>query len=267
MRSRIHLIVCLIMSSFFCAGQSFAGIVPQFVVGGGYDFVIIVTNKADSVKTIDFELLESYHRPWSVPFSVDGEPHRGNVVRVTLPARSVQKLRLTGGQQAHAGYLRYTEDLDPWVFWNPLTTQFFYEYRQGGELIDSIGADTGFATFGSNALAFPVERSAVINTGLALAPWSPPGSSRISFSYTLRLFDRNGNEIARRNFPFTGHEARFLDQFFPDVPGEFLGWVLLEVSPAMFEHVCITVLRLERSSNGFQLTNVRPDFGARMQLF
>ncbi len=266
MRLRVQSVVCLIMLSFFGAAQGFATVVPQFVLGGGYDFVIIVTNKASSVRTVDFLLLEGYDRPWSVPFSVNGGPHAGNIVRVTLAARSVRKLRLTGGEDPHVGYLSFREDFIYPGFVTPLATQFYYEYRRDGELIDSIGAPTGLATFGTNALAFPVERSGTVNTGLALAPWSAPGGSRNPFLYTLRLFDEDGNQIGLRTFTFRGHEARFFDEFFPNVPEEFLGWLSLEVPAAIFEHVCVTVLRLEQTSNGFQLTNIRPDFGVPSQL-
>jgi hypothetical protein len=242
-------------------------VVPQFVLGGGFDFLILIANKAQTEEELSFTLLEGFDQPWTAPFSVNGQPHNGNTILVRLGPHAVKKLHLTGGDDLHVGYLSFTEDIGFGNFVTPMATQLFYEYRQDGELIDSIGAPRGLATFGSNALAFPVERSGQTNTGFALAPWAPPGSE-VVFQYTLRLFDEDGNQVGRETLHFSGHMARFFDEIFPKIPATFLGWLSVEVSGSTFgmEHVYVTVIRQELTSSGFQLTNIEPDFGVLSQL-
>ncbi len=266
MRFRTCSIFCVTALLIVGAAQS-ASVIPQVVLGGGYEFVIILSNKARTPRTFEFRLLEGDDRPWSTPFTVNGAPHIGNIVRVTLGGHCVEKIRL-GGDALRVGYLWYPEDFWYGSFVATVTTQFFYEFRRDGDLIDSIEARRGRATWGSNGLAFPVERSLNLNTGLALAPWSPPGGAGNAFAYTLRLFDEEGDQVGLETLTFRGHTALFIDEVFPDLPLEFLGWLSVEVPGGMssMNHLYVTVLRQELTSNGFQLTGVEPDFGIRAQL-
>ena len=66
------------------------------------------------------------------------------------------------------------------------------------------------------------------------------------------LFDNSGDRIDQETIFFDGHQARFFEELFQGVSGDFLGYVQLQASNWFF----VTVLRQELIKGGFQLTSV-----------
>ena len=125
-----------------------------------------------------------------------------------------------------------------------LATSFFYNFFIGEGLEDSTGVAVASRT---RSLRFPVERSATINTGLAVR------RSQELISFTL--FDEAGQFLQTSILPLEG--ARFFDQIFAGVPQDFVGSVKTESSKPF----SMTALRQELIPGEqlrFQLTSVLP---------
>ena len=127
---------------------------------------------------------------------------------------------------------------------------FFYNFSVEGQLVDSTGVP---ASDSGRRFIFPVRKSRRVDTGMAWSPWLffDDGDE---FNVILTLFDSEGNQVDQVIRRFTGHEAFFFDQAFDGVPDEFLGKLSVEA----IERLHLTVLRLETTGNGFQLTSVPP---------
>ncbi|MDA2930891.1 hypothetical protein MYX84_13265 [Acidobacteria bacterium AH-259-O06] len=244
MRKSAVLLVFLFLNANLCA----AGF-PQLALGGGYEVVLIVSNKSSSQWDGEIQLLEGNDEPWSTPWKVNGISLPGHIVNLTIPGAGTQKLRFTGDSQAKAGYLKISGQSESPPLGLGLAIQFFYEFKQNDQLIDSTG--TPLVLLPSASWAFPVERSSTANTGFAWAPAFAKGP----FSISMTLFDEDGNAVGKETLTFSGHLARFFDEVFSGVPTNFLGSVFLE---SEFD-ICLTVLRLELTPGGFQLTSVPPD--------
>ena len=109
-----------------------------------------------------------------------------------------------------------------------------------------------FDTPPSKVLVFPVENSARVDTGFAYAALDSEGP----FTITATLLDPNGLEVGTKTWSYGGHEALFFTELF-DLTEDFVGSLRIESELSLF----LTVVRVEESQHGFQLTNVPPETG------
>jgi hypothetical protein len=71
----------------------------------------------------------------------------------------------------------------------------------------------------------------------------------------LTLLNQDGTVLETRDFDFEGHLAKFFSEVFSDVPSQFLGHVLVRSEYPIY----LTVVRLETTPIGFELTSTPPD--------
>ena len=129
-----------------------------------------------------------------------------------------------------------------------LAASFFYQVGSP-TLTDSIAT---FDTPPSKVLVFPVEKSAGGDTGFAYAALDPDGA----FSISATLIDQSGVEIGTVTWNYSGHDALFFTEMF-DFLESFVGSLRIESEVSLY----LTVVRVEQSVGGFQLTNVQPEMG------
>ena len=239
---------CLFVGVFSCLISSLsAATFPQLALGGGYECIVIVSNKTNFDWDGTVSLLEGNAEPWSAPWTLDGMPlSPANQFNVSLPPKGTKKFVLGGEGEARAGYLEIDGELRSSIF--DITVTFFYNFSVDGQLVDSTGAPEGEW---DTEFVLPVEKAPGINTGFA---WSPSFSTS-PFDIVLTLFDQDGNQVGIETITFTGHFSKFFDEIFKNLGDSFLGSLLLESEGFIY----LTALRLELTENGFQLTGVRPD--------
>ena len=169
-------------------------------------------------------------------------------VPVSIPPQGTREFVFAGDSEVRAGYLEVDASLES-IFLD-IALAFFYNFSVEGQLVDSTGVPA--SDFGRR-FVFPVRKSRRVDTGMAWSPWLffDDGDE---FNVILTLFDSEGNQVDQVIRRFTGHEAFFFHQAFDGVPDEFLGKLSVEA----IKYLRLTVLRLETTGNGFQLTSVPP---------
>jgi hypothetical protein len=224
-------------------------IIPQLALGGGYECIVLVSNKSDSGWFGSLESYQGREEPWKVnwrhPLGIWVMGHVSTGMNI-YPNSTLKYRIFLNSSEVQTGYLAIdgndgSED-------DQLVVSYFYVYKDSqGHLIDSTGVpilDSG------TSFVFPVERTPNINTGFAMAP----GSVQDPFQVSLTLFDQEGDEFQALEMDFEGHLSRFFSEVFEDVPLEFIGMVRIDsVQP-----IYLTALRLETTETGFQLTSTPP---------
>lgn len=223
----------------------------QLALGAGYQLILMISNNGETPWNGYVELVADNEESWPSKASVNGvDISEEGGFDLTLRAHETRKYVISGDRDLRDGYLRI-RGLEGSSA-RSITPAFFYNYSADEELIDSTGVAPGQA---GRSFVFPVARGERVDTGFAWSGfWDGEGEPEpMRFDLTLRLFDQDGNQVAvLEDFPFEGHLARFAWQVFPDFPDEFIGKVQIE-APA---ELLLTVLRLEMTSPGFQLTAI-----------
>ena len=98
----------------------------------------------------------------------------------------------------------------------------------------------------------PVEKSSEADTGFAYTALDPGED----FSISATLIDQAGVEVGTVTWIYNGHEALFFTELF-GFPDSFVGSLKIESEVSLF----LTVVRVEQSAGGFQLTNVPSEMG------
>ena len=111
------------------------------VLGGGFECVIIVSNMESFSWSGDLELLAGQDEQWAGAWKINGIEQQENIFDFEIPGNGTQKYRLSGDPTVRAGYLELDGGLGSSDY--DVAVQFFYEYRQGGTLIDSTGTPEG----------------------------------------------------------------------------------------------------------------------------
>ena len=104
---------------------------------------------------------------WEGNWSVNGEDFSGSTsFPISLEPAGSATFVITGDSMVRTGYLEFNGDTsgDLLYFDSDLLTTLFYQVKQGGELIDSIG--TGPTETGLY-FAFPIQRNSRTRTGIA----------------------------------------------------------------------------------------------------
>ena len=202
---------------------------PQLAIGGGYEVVLILNNAGNTS-------WEGRIDPLLDDGSLDDLK-----TQITLQPRETQKLVLTGGADAITTGLVIRGAAGSST--SDLSVAYFYNYFEAGVLKDSTGVPGGVA---STRFTFPVERSELINTGLAIRRLATQTDSPI----TLTLYNADGTMFDQ--VPASSDFAQFFDELFTDVPTDFRGSLVAESADEFY----LVVLRLERTPDGFQLTSI-----------
>ncbi len=204
---------------------------PQLAVGGGYEVILLVNNTSDSAWTGGAEPLLSDGSLDYLRTSID------------LGPRETRKYKFTGGPDAVTTGLVIVPDSGSDV--SALAVSYFFNFSSGGELLDSTGVPAGTS---ARKFIFPVEKSAAVNTGLAMRRLPSQGDAPI----TLTLYGADGSKV--QEISRGSGLSRFFDELFTGVPQNFTGSVVAESSGDFY----LVVLRLETTTAGFQLTSVPP---------
>jgi hypothetical protein len=196
----------------------------QIVAGGGYDTVLIASNTDGEAHAFwlyvypdDPAALDS----WTIGGSRFTRRGNRGEIALGLHPRETLKNSISGGATAVSGYMviaPYTSD-------QHFSITLFYEYRQGGRLISTTGALSGLS-YGKYVV--PVEKTPLINTGVAWAPSFGLNGTILPVNLTLSLFDEAGRPIQQKTMSNVGHRAIFFDQIFDGIPSTFVGSMLLE---------------------------------------
>jgi len=237
--NRIAALVFVAWASVAAASANF----PQMALGGGYEVVLLVSNKLDREFSGFLVLQQGNYASWEGAITVNGEPADPDRIDVDLPARGATRLLIKGDDTLRAGFLTVWGTGEN--FGGDILVTFFYNLIQGGKLVDS----TGIPNSGSlTRTMFSVEKSMFANTGFA---WARAFPGAASFDVTLKLYDEAGNEVRTKTLTYDGHLSKFFDEVFDNVPEEFVGQVRIEAP----EGLLVTVLRIEYVDGSFQLTS------------
>jgi hypothetical protein len=223
---------------------------PQLALGGGYEAVVIVTNVSDHTWTGAFRPYRGANVPWQGYWAVDGVDQTSRIYApISLYAKQTKKFRFTGNPSStNSGYLDITQSSNDVGYAHDLAISYFYEYRAGdGSLMDSIGS---FPPTPAYRWAFPVEKTKVMSTGLAAAPFYRDTPLR-PWSINFTLYDQTGAVARQGTSTASGHFAVLFEQLFTDLPENFTGFLYVNSSAP----ILMTVLRLELTPTGFQLTS------------
>ena len=210
---------------------------PQLALGGGFEVVFLVTNQGRK-EWRGRALLDAGDWPAARPWSLNGLDRTGQSgFDIQLEPNQTKKFILSSNGPVVSGWLEIRGK--PRIA--DLATTFFYNFFAGAELGDSTGVGVAPAV---TAVTFPVERSAQINTGIALRQTQ----ARVN----LRLYDEAGVSLGAGRRGREG--ARFVDELF-GVPENFVGSLRAESSRPFH----LGVLRQEvipGTDLRFQLTSV-----------
>ena len=234
---------------------------PQLVLGGGYQAVILVSNKRSTDFNGQFYAKQGHEQAWAGTLRVNGQNYTGQgYFYVTVPAYTTIKLVLTGDDavQPQTGYLFM------WGTGGSLASDvgvsYFYEYYVNGKLAMSNGSIAGAS---HTTFYLPLEHSgtasAGVNTGLAWAPDVTLTPNQFNITATLFLNDKTGvgQLYASKTLAYSGHAAQYITDIFPELSGtDFKGFLKLDAGYTFF----LEVLRIDTSDTGFLLTSTPPDF-------
>lgn len=213
--------------------------------------VMVITNKTNFAWSGNLWPQTGYNLRWPGSWSVNGQSFTGyDYVIVNLGPKASTKLRFTGDSSTRSGYLR----VEPGSSSSSLDVAYayFYEVRENGKLKDTTGS--GESAWGDE-FVLAVEKSPVIDTGIAWCPSSRYSDSSDQFQILLTIFDQNGTAVRSKTVTFTGHKAQFVSQLFPDLPQTFIGHMNVKSQ----QYFYLEALRMETTDSGFQLTSTPPD--------
>lgn len=240
-------LACVFMFLLPVASQAIT--FAQLALGGGYEAVLLISNKTNHGWSGTIWVSRGFDQRWEGRWAINGEDRTGtDGTTVTIPRRGLVKLRLTGDSVTRAGYLEVKSDFSYSDL--DIAVSYFYEYRIAGVLKDTVGSPESPA---GRSFVFAVERSSAIDTGIAWCPFSR--INVLPFQINLTLYDQDGNVARQRSYDFIGHQAQFLTQLFTDLPSPFVGHLAIE----SLEYFYLEVLRLETTPTGFQLTSTPAD--------
>ncbi len=231
------------------ARMSHAITFAQFALGGGYETLILITNKTASNWSGTIYLSQGYNQKWQSLWAMNGQVYTGLWgVPITLGPLECRKLRFTGDDITRSGYLEI--DAESYYSEFDIAVSYFYEFRINGELITTTG---GIESAFNNKAVVAVEKTATVDTGIAWCPASRYGS--IPFEMYLTLYNQSGDIVRQKTITFIGHSAKFLSAIFADLPTNFLGHLRIDAQ----NYFWLEAIRFESTSNYFQLTSTPPD--------
>ena len=253
--------LCLWVLAITIAPVQARNVYGHLVLGGSdtglsFECIFMVSNKVlTSPWKGEVALRTGADEDWEGNWSVNGEDFSGSTsFPVSLEPAGSATFVITGDSTVRTGYLEFDGDAsgDEFYFRGDLATTFFYQVKQGGDLIDSIG--TG-PTEAGLYFAFPIQQNSSTRTGMAwvaLAHIEPLAPEEIR----VGVFDPEGAVFEIKTVPYEGYKAQFVDEMFPDLPDEFQGTMMVNSE----KFIRITILRQDTLPSGaVQFTNTPPD--------
>ena len=115
---------------------------PKLALGGGFEVVLLVSNRANQNWTGNALLKKGNDESWSTPWTLDGKSEAAeSAFEISLTAHETQKFLLKGDMEARAGYLSIVPDEG--VSASGISVAFFYNFIDGSDVTDSIGVIPG----------------------------------------------------------------------------------------------------------------------------
>jgi hypothetical protein len=251
-------LVLILLLSFEVAAE--ARTWPQLALGGGYQAVILISNKKSTNWSGEFFPKQGHEKVWAGTWRVNGQDFTGSASFSTVvPAYTTIKVVLTGDDAVpvQSGYLFMWGTNGSSAY--DVSISYFYEYYKDGKLMMSNGSIEGAA---HTTFYFPLEysksASGIVNTGIAWAPEISTTPQAFNITATLYLTDASGlgRQYASKTFPYSGHAAQYITDIFPDISlAAFKGFLELQVDYNVF----LEVLRVDSTDSSFLLTSTPPD--------
>ena len=190
---------------------------------------------------------------WGAPWSYNDQdvPDRRSF-SFTLLARGSRSFELTGSSEVTVGWMLIESSPHPETgrkySTNSLAVSLFLQWGEGDVVIGSTGMAQSLGSkeqiaipiirstreFGHqelfSALALEGDVSVTVDTGVAWLVYGVPQLGAADVVFTL--FNEHGEEINRSTLRVdTGstHQARFVSEIFPDIPGEFVGTLRISI--------------------------------------
>ena len=216
---------------------------PQLALGGGFEVVLLISNKANQSWTGTASLKEGNDESWSAPWTLDdGSEVAESTFGISLDVHETQRFLLKGDEEARAGYLSIAPDEGFPA--SGISVAFFYNFVAGSEVTDSIGVIPGSP---GTTFTFPVEKTLEADTGVAYV-----STSTAPFLVIMTLYDSAGSQLQQRFVNYSGHVAQFFGELFQNISTGFVGKVRVESQ----ERISLVVVRLQSTSSGIQLTTL-----------
>ena len=230
----------------------------HFALGGSdtdisYECVLMVSNKVLTEPWRgEITLRTADDQDWEGEWTVNGEDFSDSTkFPVSLEPAGSAIFVISGDSTIRTGYVDIEGDLS--FFYGDVATSLFYQLKQNGQLIDSVGSGP---TEAGLYFAFPIQQNSRTRTGFAwvasfaIVPFRPE-------EIRVGIFDPEGMPFEIKTVPYEGHKAQFVDELFPDLPEEFQGTMMVNSE----KFILLTVLRQETLASGaVQFTNTPPDY-------
>ena len=248
---RILRVLILLLCPLPCFATTYA----ELAVGGGYECIILVSNRTALEWRGAFYLYQGLDQPWSGTWLVDNAlKQTQNSFLAIVPGNGTVKLRIKGDDVVRDGYLRMYGQFPTSTY--DVTLTYCYQFYLEGKLImstNSVDSSSPHKSF-----YFPVEISPEAKTAMAWTPQEQylyPGTGNFLINFSLWRDD--GSPVVNRPVQFDGHRSGYLQDFFPELAGADLrGFAVLEAPTAFY----LDVLRFDSSPNGYGyvVTNTPP---------
>jgi hypothetical protein len=255
-------------------------IIPHFAVGGGYQTTLLITNLSGNVGGGGYD-----NMPWTAYIDIypsayinNGDPTEIYTIRINgqpLPWASSSRSNFLVSLKLHEtkryvitttrdyminGSLRF----DCATF-SPMSSVFvscFYNFYADGKLLSTIAVPVLLPESARYVYQFAVEKTNRVNYGVAWMIWGFPHTTLAPpDELYINLYSADGNLVGSRTFVnFPPYTAMFIDQLFPDIPPDFMGFISLSCAGARGSTnplLAPLVLRMETNADGsFLFTSV-----------
>jgi hypothetical protein len=259
MRIKLNFLVLFLMAFAVNSPSQLATsdpLFPQFVVGDGYETVVLITNLERWPLSVKWVPMEKDGSPWKAPISYLVNDSPVGQLPSTLEAKSTYKITFRGGSQLSVGMLLIK------VYGKLLISYFYRFYAPDGDLQTTVGS---FVSRRSSTPAygavFPVEESSTSHTGYAISNHDGSVPKYNPLIIELVLYDSHGNAVASDSVQYTGQISEFVFQRFPSISGGFLGYmeIVARTSTGSTPSVVFEILRMDLTKKGFLYTVVKPE--------
>ncbi len=227
-------------------------VIPHFADGGGWTTLVLLVNPTSNTIAGNLEFKDGNGDPSNV--TIAGQT--GSIFAYSIPPRSSRRLATDGSPVVAAtGSVRVL----PTGGGTAPTALVVFPYKPAGVTL----SEPGVAATDGTAFRMYVESSGTdgapgnIQSGVAIA-----NSSSTAATVTLELTDLAGSSsglpapVVLPVLPALGHTARFLAEFFPDLPDSFQG--ILRVSSVSTE-IAVAGLRTRYNERqDFLITTTPP---------
>lgn len=245
---RLMIFLCFFFFVPFLSAQDV--VFPHFVIGGGYETLLVIANRAEIPWTGEILFLQGANTTFQYPIELDGAELRLNEIDLTLFPFQLRELRFQSSDPVcRIGYiLIHTQDSSS----NDILATLFYRITQIGEdsvkfVSESVGIQPALTL---RRVIIPVTVEPGTDTALA---WALPRCEGVSpFWPRLTLIDESGYPLDDRTVKFTGQMAKFVSELM-GIPRNFKrGILLIETSYPM----CFVAFRMDYSTHGTQYTSI-----------